>query len=239
MSGADQSAASAASAADPAWAAARAVIARDVRLALRHGAETLGGAGFFIIAVTLFAFGAGPDANMLARIGPGVVWVCALLAVMLGLERLFAADYEDGSLDLTVLSPCPLWALALAKTCALWLTAGAPLVIISPLLAMMLNLDGAASAYLVLTLLLGTPSLCLVGGMGAALTLGARRAGALTALLVLPLYAPVLIFGAGAVDAAQSGFGAGGQISFLGGYLLGALVLCPWAMAAALRQAVE
>jgi heme exporter protein B len=221
------------------FAAARALLARDLRLAARHGAETLTVVGFFVIAVSLFPFGVGPEPNTLARIGPGVIWVAALLSVMMGLERLFLSDFEDGSLELTVLSPCPLWSAALAKTVALWLSTALPVVIASPVLGLLMAMEPDAVALTALTLFLGTPSLCLVGGVGAALVLGARRAGVLIALLVLPLYVPVLIFGVGAVDAATTGFPYAAQLSFLGAYALAALALCPWAMAAALRQAVE
>lgn len=221
------------------FAAARALLARDLRLALRHGAESLTVVGFFVIAVSLFPFGVGPEPNTLARIGPGVVWVAALLSTMMGLERLFLSDYEDGSLELTVLSPCPLWASALAKTIALWVSTAVPLIVVSPVLGLLMNMPSDAVALTALTLLIGTPSLCLLGGVGAALVLGARRAGVLIALLVLPLYVPILIFGVSAVDAIIGGFPVGPQLSFLGGYALAALALCPWGMAAALRQAVE
>lgn len=221
------------------FAAARALLARDLRLALRHGADTLTVVGFFVIAVALFPFGVGPEPNTLARIGPGVVWVCALLSVMMGLERLFLSDHEDGSLELMALSPCPLWAGALAKVVALWLTTALPVVVVSPVLGLLMNMTGDAIELMMLTLVLGTPSVCLVGGVGAALVLGARRAGVLIALLVLPLYVPVLIFGVGAVDAALGGFPIKAQLSFLGAYALASLGLCPWATSAALRQAVE
>jgi len=221
------------------FVAAKALVVRDLRLAVRHGADSLTVVGFFVIAVSLFPFGVGPEPNTLARIGPGVVWVSALLAIMMGLERLFLSDFEDGSLELTVLSPCPLWASALAKTVALWLTTALPLVIASPVLGLLMNMDAAGVGIMMLTLLAGTPSLCLLGGVGAALVLGARRAGVLIALLVLPLFVPILIFGVGAVDALTTGFPVGPQFSFLGGYLLACIALCPWGMAAALRLAVE
>jgi len=221
------------------FTAAKALLGRDLRLAIRHGADSLTVVGFFVIAVSLFPFGVGPEPNTLARIGPGVVWVSALLAIMMGLERLFLSDFEDGSLELTVLSPCPLWASALAKTIALWLTTAVPLVIASPVLGLLMNMEAIGVGVMMLTLLIGTPSLCLLGGVGAALVLGARRAGVLIALLVLPLFVPILIFGVGAVDAVIHGFPIGPQLSFLGGYLLACIALCPWGMAAALRQSVE
>ncbi len=158
---------------------------------------------------------------------------------MLSLERLFQTDYEDGSLELLVLSPVALEIAVLAKVLAHWLTTGVPLIVAAPLLAVLLNLDGAGFAILLAALLLGTPTLSLIGAVGAALILGSRRGGVLLSLLVLPLYIPVLIFGVGAVDAALAGFAFKAQLLILGGLFLGALALCPWAAAAALRQALE
>jgi heme exporter protein B len=216
-----------------------AVLARDLKLGLRHGADLAMVVIFFVLAAVLFPFGVGPEANLLARIAAGVVWVTALLAAMLSLDRLFLADYEDGSLDQLALSPAPLAAIVLAKAAAHWLTTGLPLIVVAPGLGLMLRLDGAGFAPLVVAMLVGTPCLSLFGAIGAALTLGARRGGALVALLVLPLVLPVLIFGVGAVEAAVTGLGARPYLLILGALLAAALPLAPLAAALALRQALE
>ena len=215
------------------------VVTRELRLALRQPGDTVMVLMFFVLATVLFPFGIGPEANILGRIAAGVVWVTALLAAMLSLERMFQSDFEDGSLELLVLMPMPLELTVLAKAIAHWLTTGLPLLVAAPVLGMMLNLDHAGLATLCATMALGTPIISLIGAVGAGLTLGARRGGVLLSLLVLPLVIPVLIFGAGAVDAAISGFGARQHVMLLGGLLLAAGVLCPWACAAALRQAME
>jgi len=214
------------------------LIRRDLRLALRQGSDAVLVLAFFVMAVLLFPFGVGPEPNLLARIAAGVIWSMALLAALLSFDRLFQADHEDGSLDLLALAPLPLSAIVLAKTAAHWLTTGLPLLLVSPLLALVLRLPGEALPMLLLALLLGTPTLSLIGAVGAALTLGARRGGVLLPLLVLPLYVPVLIFGVAAVDAASAGLAAGRPLALLGGILLAALPLAPWAAAAALRQAL-
>lgn len=216
-----------------------AVLGRDLRLALRHGMDSLLVVVFFVIAVVLFPFGVGPDPAMLARIAAGIVWVAALLSVMLSLERLFLADHEDGSLELLVLAPVPLEGVVLAKGLAHWMTTGLPLIAAAPLLAVFVNLPAEGFWVLLAALALGTPTLSLIGTVGAALVLGSRRGGVLLSLLVLPLFVPVLIFGAGAVEAAIAGFAARGQLMILGAMLLAALALTPWAAAAALRQAAE
>lgn len=216
-----------------------AVFARDLRLALRHGMDSLLVVVFFVIAVVLFPFGVGPDPNMLARIAAGIVWVAALLSVMLSLERLFLADLEDGSLELFVLAPVPLEGIVLAKVLAHWTTTGLPLIAAAPLLAMFVNLPVQGLWALLAALALGTPTLSLIGAVGAALVLGSRRGGVLLSLLILPLFVPVLIFGAGAVEAAVGGYGARGQLMILAAMLLAALALTPWAAAAAVRQATE
>lgn len=216
-----------------------AVVGRDLRLAMRQGSDAALVLIFFVLAVLLFPFGVGPEPNILARISTGVLWVTALLAALLSLERLFVAEQEDGSLDQLALLPIPLPIVALAKVVAHWLLTGLPLILLSPLLAVALGMDAAGYPVLILALALGTPTLSLVGGLGAALTLGARRAGALLALLVLPLYIPVLIFGVAAVDAALAGLTVGPHLAILGALLLAAIPLCPWATAAALRQAIE
>ncbi|MFI5021350.1 MAG: heme exporter protein CcmB [Alphaproteobacteria bacterium] len=216
-----------------------AILKRDLRLALRQGADTLVVVLFFVLTVTLFPFGVGPEPEVLARIASGVIWVTALLASLLSLERLFQTDYEDGGLDLLVLAPIGLESMVLAKCLAHWLTTGVPLIVAAPLLALFLDLPADGLGGLLLAMLLGTPTLTLVGAIGAALVLGARRGGVLISLLVLPLYVPVLIFGVAAVDGAVAGFPMRPHLMVLGGLFLGALVLAPWASAAALRQAVE
>ena len=215
------------------------LVARDLRLALRQGSDATIAVMFFVLCVVLFPFGVGPEPNILARIAAGVIWVAALLASLLSLERLFQTDYEDGSLELLSLSSLPLEATVLAKTLAHWLVTGVPLIVAAPLLAVLLNMDAQGFGGLVLTLTLGTPILSLIGSIGAALTLGARRGGVLLSLLILPLYIPVLIFGAGAIDAAINSLTPRPHLLLLAGILAAALPLAPWAGAAALRQAVE
>nr|WP_274390077.1 heme exporter protein CcmB [Azospirillum doebereinerae] len=215
------------------------MVGRDLRLALRQGGDATIAVMFFVLCVVLFPFGVGPEPNILARIAAGVIWVAALLASLLSLERLFQTDYEDGSLELLSLSSLPLEAVVVAKTLAHWLVTGVPLIVAAPLLAVLLNMDAAGFGTLVLTLLVGTPILSLIGSIGAALTLGARRGGVLLSLLILPLYIPVLIFGAGAIDAAIHGLTPRPHLLLLAGILAGTLPLAPWAGAAALRQAVE
>lgn len=219
--------------------AAFALVARDVKLALRTPAETLTILAFFVIAATLFAFGIGPEPQMLARVAVGIVWVVALLACLLSLDRLFQSEADDGSLEQLVLAPAPLELLALAKCAAHWLTTALPLIVVSPLVALMLQLPGEAYGTLLATLLLGTPTLSLMGGIGAALSVGARKGGALLALIVLPLYVPVLIFAVAAVEAAVAGLSVRPHLFLLSGLGMFALTLAPFAMAAALRQASE
>lgn len=215
------------------------IIRRDLRLALRQGSDSVMVVTFFVLTVILFPFGIGPEANILERVSPGVLWVTALLASMLSLDRLFQADYEDGSLELLALTPTALELLVIGKVAAHWLTTGLPLMIAAPVLAVLLHMNGEGFIALLITMLLGTPTLSLIGAMGAALVLGARRGGVLLSLLVLPLYVPVLIFGVGAIDAAVQGLSESAQLLVLGGMLLAALPLAPLAAAAALRQALE
>ncbi len=215
------------------------LVRRELRLAFRQGMDSLMVVVFFVIAVVLFPFGVGPEPNVLARIAPGVIWVAALLASMLSLERLFQGDLEDGGLELLVLSPVPLEIVFLAKVAAHWLTTGLPLIVAAPLLAVLMNMEGAGFGVLMAALALGTPTLSLIGGIGAALILGSRRGGVLLSLLVLPLFIPVLIFGVGGVEAAITGFPVRPHLLILGAFLLAALPLGPIAGAAALRQAVE
>ena len=217
----------------------RLLVLRDLRLALRQGGDAAMVVAFFVLTVILFPFGVGPEAALLARIAAGILWVTALLAALLSLERLFLADWEDGSLEALALMPLPLEAQVLAKCLAHWLVAGLPLIMVAPLLALLLHLDVAGYPVLLLSLLLGTPSLSLIGAVGAALSLGARRGGVLLSLLVLPLYIPVLIFGVASIEAAIGGFGARPHLLLLGALLAGAVVLAPIAAAAALRQALE
>jgi len=216
-----------------------ALIGRDLRLSVRQGADAMLVLAFFVLAVLLFPFGVGPSPDILARIAAGIVWATALLAALLSLDRLFLADYEDGSLDQIALSPLPLELAVVAKSAAHWLAAGLPLTLFSPVLGLMLHLPEEGQAALVASLALGTPVMSLIGGIGAALTLGARRGAALLPLLVLPLYIPVLIFGVAAVEAASQGLPVLPRLGFLAGYLLAALALGPWAAAAAIRQAQE
>jgi heme exporter protein B len=215
------------------------LVTRDLRLALRQGSDATVAVMFFVLCVVLFPFGIGPEPGILARIAAGVIWVAALLACLLSLERLFLNDYEDGSLELLALSPLPLEAVVLAKTLAHWLVTGLPLIVAAPLLALLLDMGRDGFAVLVGSLVVGTPSLSLIGAIGAALTLGARRGGVLMSLLILPLYIPVLIFGAGAVDAALSGLSPRPHLLLLAGILAAALPLAPLAGAAALRQSLE
>ena len=216
-----------------------AILRRDLRLAMRQGADSVMVVAFFIVTTTLFPFGVGPEANILARIASGVIWVSALLAAMLSLERVFQTDYEDGTLELLTLSPVSLEVVVLGKVVAHWLTTGLPLIIAAPLMAVMLNMDPDGFVVLMIAMLLGTPALSLIGAIGAALILGARRGGVLVSLLVLPLYIPILIFGAGAVEAALLGMSATAQLQIMGAILLLALAATPFATAHALRQAME
>ena len=217
----------------------RLLVMRDLRLALRQGGDAAMVVGFFVLTVILFPFGVGPEPALLARIAAGILWVTALLAALLSLERLFQADWEDGSLEALALMPLPLEAQVLAKCFAHWLVAGLPLIVVAPLLALLLHLDAAGYPVLMLSLALGTPSLSLIGAVGAALSLGARRGGVLLSLLVLPLYIPVLIFGVAAIEAAIAGLPARPHLLLLGALLAAALPLAPLAAGAALRQALE
>lgn len=216
-----------------------AIVRRDLVLALRRPADTLSVLVFYVLAASLFPLGVGPDPALLGRMAAGVLWVVALLAAMLSLERLFAGDLEDGSLELQVLAPLPLPVSALARMLAHWLTTGVPLLAATPAVAVLLGLGGGGWWTLLAAMALGSAAVSLVGALGAALVLGARRSGALLALLVLPLLVPVLVFGAAAVEAAAAGRDAGPHLALLGALLLGAGALCPWAAAAALRAAAE
>ena len=220
-------------------AAARCVVYRDLLLALRRRGDVAVALLFFVIVASLFPLGIGAEPNLLRSIGPGVIWVAALLSSMLSLGRLFAADYDDGTLEQMLLGAAPLGVVAAAKAFAHWLVAGLPLVAIAPLIALQYDLAAGLWGILALSLLLGTPVLSLLGAVGAALTLGLRGGGVLLSLLVLPLYVPVLIMGAGAVEMAAAGLGGGGQLLVLGAMLVLAAAFAPWAIAAALRISLE
>jgi len=215
------------------------LLARDLRLVLRRPGDVGVVLAFFVVATVLFPLGIGPETNLLARIAAGVLWCAALFAALLSLERLFAADYEDGSLDLLLLAPWPLELAALAKCLAHWIVTGLPLSLLAPLLGVAFGLDGESLLALGATLLVGTPTLSLIGGLAAALTLGARKSGALLALLALPLCVPTLIFGAGAIETLAAGDGIVTHVAILAALALVTLATTPWAIAAALRQAGE
>ena len=220
-------------------AALREFIRRDLLLAVRRRADVLTTVLFFIMVASLFPLGVGPEPAVLRTIAPGVLWVAALLSCLLSLGRLFTADYVDGVLEQMLLIPQPLSVLVIGKVTAHWLISGLPVVLLSPLLGLQFGLSGEALGVLILSLLLGTPTLSFIGAIGAALTLGVRGSSLLIALLVLPLFIPVLIFGAGAVTSSASGIGAGAHLSLLGAGLLLALALAPWATATSLRIALE
>ncbi len=210
-----------------------ALVTRDLRLAVRLGGGPLVGLGFFVITVTMVPFGVGADLPLLARIAPGILWVAILLATLLSLDRMFQADFEDGALDQLLMSPLPPEPLVLAKCLAHWLTTALPLIAATPVVAFLVNLDMALLWPLVASLLIGTPSLSLIGAVGASLTVGVRRGGLVLSLIVLPLYVPVLIFGAGAAAGERS------ALMFLAAFSLASLALAPFAAAAALRISVS
>jgi len=216
-----------------------ALLARDLRLVWRRPGDVMVVLAFFVVATVLFPLGIGPETNLLARIAAGILWCAALFAALLSLERLFAADHEDGTLDLLLLSPWPLELAALAKCLAHWIVTGLPLALLAPVMGLLFGLSGASLWAVGLTLLVGTPALSLIGGLAAALTLGARRGGALLALLALPLCVPTLIFGAAAVESVAMGEGFLTHLAILAALGLLSLATLPWAIAAALRQAGE
>jgi heme exporter protein B len=220
-------------------AAVRCVLRRDLLLAARRRSDVFTVILFFVIVSSLFPLGVGPDPALLRMIAPGVIWVAALLASMLALHRVFAADHADGTLEQMLLGATPLGVTVAAKVAAHWLASGLPLVLIAPLLALQFDLDQKSLGTLVVSLALGTPVLSLIGAIGAALTLGLRGGGALLSLLVLPLYVPVLIIGAGAAEAAGSGLGGEAQLLLLAAFLVTAGAFAPWATAVALRISVE
>ena len=216
-----------------------AVVTRDLRLALRRRADIVSALFFFIIVVSLFPLGVGPEPALLRQLAPGVLWVAALLATMLSLPRLFADDHRDGTLEQLALAPQPLALIVLGKVLAHWLVSGLPLALLAPLLGLQFDLSNDALWVLTGSLLIGTPALSGIGAIGAALTLGVRGGGVLLSLLVLPLYIPVLIFGAGAVDATVTGLGAQAHLSLLAALTLAGVFFAPWPTAAALRIALE
>jgi heme exporter protein B len=213
-----------------------ALIARDLRLARRQGGAITTALGFYLVIVATLPLGLGPDLNLLSRIAPGVLWVALLLSALLSADRMFHEDNEDGTLEVIALGPLPLELVAFAKGIAHWLSVGLPLVLLAPLLALMLNMDGAAYGPLMLTFLAGTPAVSFLSGIGAALTLGIRRGGLLLPLLILPLFVPILIFGVSAVDAVVTGPGGfAAPFSILCALTLATTVLAPFGTAAALR----
>ncbi len=220
-------------------AALHCVIHRDLLLAVRRSSDVLTVLLFFVIVVSLFPLGVGPDPALLRTIAPGVIWVAALLASMLALNRMFASDHADGTLEQMLLGATPLGMTVAAKVFAHWVISGLPLVLISPVLALQFDFPQELLGVLALSLALGTPVLSLIGAIGAALTLGLRGGGALLSLLVLPLYVPVLIIGAGAAEAAVSGLGGQAQLLLLGALLVFAAAFAPWAAAVALRISTE
>lgn len=215
------------------------VIRRDLLLAMRRRADVLATLIFFVMVVSLFPLGVGPEPEMLRKMAPGVVWVAALLASMLSLPRMFSADYLDGTLEQMMLAPQSLTVLVLGKIAAHWMLSGLPLALIAPVLGLQFDMSAPALGMLVLALLLGTPVLSMIGTVGAALTLGLRGGGVLVSLLVLPLCIPVLIFGAGAVEAVTSGMSVASNLAFLGALMLFALVFTPFVAAQALKISME
>lgn len=217
----------------------RIIIRRDLLLAMRRPADVLSALAFFVIVVSLFPLGIGPEPALLRTVAPGVIWVAALLASMLALPRMLIADHADGTLEQMLLSAAPLGAIVVAKVVAHWLTSGLPLVLVSPILAIQYDLEAHSLLVLVLTLLVGTPVLSFIGAIGAALTLGLRAAGVLLSVLVLPLYVPVLILGTGAIDMTSAGMSSHAHFLLLGALLVISAVFAPWAAAAAIRISTE
>ena len=216
-----------------------AVVRREIALAMKQKGDVLTPLFFFVIVASLFPLGVGPEMQLLTRMAAGVLWVGALLAAMLSLQRLFAADHADGSLEQMAISSTPLTLIVCAKVLAHFLLSGLPLVLIAPVLGIQFGLEPRALGVLTLSLLLGTPTLSLIGGIGAALTLGVRGGGVLLSLLTLPLYIPVLIFGAGAVEADAAGLGVSAHFAVMGALLLSSCVFAPFAITTALRISLE
>jgi heme exporter protein B len=211
------------------------IVKRDLMIAFRHRDDIINPLLFFVIVVTLFPLGVGPESSTLSRIAPGIIWVAALLATLLSLDRLFKSDYADGSLEQMLLSPQPIFILVLAKIVAHWLLTGLPLILIAPLLAVLLHLNEHSYGALMLTLLLGTPVLSLLGAIGVALTVGIKKGGVLLSLLILPLYIPVLIFATSAIDTAAMNLPYNGQLAIIAAIFFASLTLAPFAVSAALK----
>lgn len=221
------------------WGTFKATFSRDFTLALRQKIDVINPLFFYVLVISLFPIGVGPEPNLLQRIAPGVIWVAALLATLLGVEKLFKQDYLDGTLEQLILSPVPLSVIASAKICAHWCTTGLPMILVSPLLAAFLNLSDDALLAVVVTLLVATPLLSIIAAIGGALTVGLQKGGVLISLLVLPLNIPVLIFATSAIDNANFGGNYAGQIAVLGAMLMLALMLGPFAVAASLKVSVS
>jgi len=215
------------------------LVQRDLLMAWRRSSDIFSVVMFFILAVVLFPLGVGPELDTLRKIAPGIIWVAALLAAMLSLDQLFQSDADDGSLDLLLLAPIPLETIVIAKCCAHWMVTGLPLILVAPILGILLNLPLSGLAVMIITLVISTPTISLLGSVGAALTIGARRGGVLVALLILPLLTPILIMSANAVDLALVGLNYTPLIALLGALFLICLVICPFVAAAALRLAAE
>ncbi|MCG7489531.1 heme exporter protein CcmB [Vibrio sp. Of14-4] len=220
-------------------AAMNRIIQRELLIAFRRQADIFNPLWFFIIVITLFPLSIGPEPNLLARIASGIVWVAALLSALLSLERLFRDDFQDGALEQLMLMPLPLPVVVISKVVAHWILTGLPLILISPLLAILLSLDFNSWLAVVATLLVGTPTLSFIGAIGVALTVGLQKGGVLLSLLVLPLYIPILIFATSAIDAASLGMAYKGQLAILGAMLVGSITLTPFAIASALRVSVN
>ena len=215
------------------------LVQRDLLMAWRRSSDIFSVVMFFVLAVVLFPLGVGPELDTLRKIAPGIIWVAALLAAMLSLDQLFQSDADDGSLDLLLLAPIPLETIVIAKCCAHWMVTGLPLILVAPILGILLNLPLSGFAVMIITLVISTPTISLLGSVGAALTIGARRGGVLVALLILPLLTPILIMSANAIDLALVGLNYTPLIALLGAFFLICLVICPFVAAAALRLAAE
>lgn len=221
------------------WAAMWATIRRDLTISFRERGDILQPVLFFIIVVSLFPLAVTPGEQLLRQAGPGIIWVAALLATLLALDGMFRPDFEDGTLEQVILSPHPLSLLVMGKVIAHWLVAGLPLVVISPLLGLLMQLPGNAILVMILALLLGTPSLSLLGAVGVGLTVGIRKSGVLLSLVILPLYVPVLVFGSGAVHATLVGIDPAPHLMLLAAFSLFSMTICPLAAASALRISVN
>ena len=216
-----------------------AIFKRDVVIAFRQRSDLVNPLFFFIMVITLFPLGVGPEPEILSRIGPGVLWIAALLSTLLSVDSLFRQDHDDGSLEILLLSPQPLFIIVLGKIMAHWCITAVPLILVSPLLGVMLFLDGETIGVLMITLLLGTPVLSMISAIGAALTVGLRKGGVLIAVIALPLYVPVLIFGTSAVEAASMSLAFSGQLAYLAALAMFSITLAPFAIAAGLRISVS